>query len=363
MATSNSIVGFTALRRRGNPFGQYLVSRVASGALMTLLPVKYSCVSRSQWVALIPTSIEATPPLEVRPSPGRGFGLFAVDHIPAYSRVLEDHSLLSMSQGDDLPQLWDKYEALPIEDRQTFDALSPPAYQTDKETSMIVKLRARGYSASQARRMARVSSRFQGNAFYAGMNGGDWSYGHLLFPNVARINHSCTPNAHAHYRAVTGAEYIYALRDIQAGEEIEISYLQLTAPRVERKQRMNSWSFVCRCPACSRTLGTDYDGDLEIVHTLSNVDGNSCQQQSGRIDLLRQAISIAESKDYPWLIVSLPHLYANLAAAVSEAGEGKVAAFSVAQKAAMWQDRIHGPDSPQAYFLMRDVGFSDKCGD
>lgn len=321
---------------------------------MALLPFSYSHISRSQWVTLVPTLTEALPRVEVRQSAGRGLGLFAVDHIPAFSRILEDHTLIGMVLGEDLPQLWDKYLALPQEDRETFDSLSPPAYQTGKEEALISKLRLRGYNDSEAREMARVSSRFQGNAFSAGMNGGEWTHGSLLYPTVARINHSCTPNVHSHFRASSGADFVYALRDIQPGEEIEISYLDLTMPRARRQHRATGWSFECRCPACSGTIGHDYESQLALVHPLKDVQTNPTREP-GRVDELRRAIAVAESDDFPWLRMALTNLYANLAGALGDEGHGMEVSLDAARKALMWQERVTGPDSPRAYFLRRDL--------
>lgn len=354
MSTSYAHVGFTAGRRRGDPYGRHFVSRAKSAAPFALFPTSSFDLLRSQWVPLVSTESVTLPRLEVRPSKGRGLGVFALDRIPAYTRLLEDYSLLSMAHGEDLPQLWVKYLALPDEDRRTFDALSPPNHQLDKEATMISKLCTRGYGKEQAAKMARVSSRFQGNAFNSGMNAGDWTYGYVLFPNVARVNHSCTPNAHPHYRGSSGAQYLYSLRDIEPGEEIEISYLKVTAPRLERVHRAQSWSFACQCPACSGDLGPDYEAQLTTVRNLSQVRGN-LQYHPGHVGRVEKAIAIAESDDRPWLRVALPHLYANLAAARSEAGHGRAAALEAAHLAALWQDRITGPDSPESYFLKRDL--------
>ena len=67
---------------------------------------------------------EAPPKLEVRKSPGKGFGLFTVYHIPAYTRILEDFPLLSLAEGEDLPHLWQKYCVLPADHKAHLDDLS-----------------------------------------------------------------------------------------------------------------------------------------------------------------------------------------------------------------------------------------------
>ena len=136
--------------------------------------------------------------IEVCESVGRGLGLFAVDRILAYTRIIEDDALLSLSRSEDLPQLWEKYCLLPPELKQQFDELSFSTEQASKEETLIPRLRQRGYGNDEAERMARVSSRFQANAFKTGNMGRDtgedsspkghtWAYS--LFTTVARTNH------------------------------------------------------------------------------------------------------------------------------------------------------------------------------
>ncbi|CUS14257.1 unnamed protein product, partial [Tuber aestivum] len=46
-----------------------------------------------------------------------------------------------------------------------------------------------------------------------------------LFLTVARLNHSCSPNANHTWNSNTGTETIHAIRDILRGEEITICYI------------------------------------------------------------------------------------------------------------------------------------------
>lgn len=73
-----------------------------------------------------------------------------------------------------------------------------------------------------------------------------------LFPAIARINHSCDPNAQANYHPLNRTFNIHATKDIPAGEEVSINYLpehgQLRAQRVAKLE--DSYGFTCNCPAC-----------------------------------------------------------------------------------------------------------------
>jgi hypothetical protein len=46
-----------------------------------------------------------------------------------------------------------------------------------------------------------------------------------LFLEASRINHSCQPNAQHTWNASLGRLTVHALRDIEAGREITISYM------------------------------------------------------------------------------------------------------------------------------------------
>jgi len=73
-----------------------------------------------------------------------------------------------------------------------------------------------------------------------------------LFPTIARINHSCIPNAQANYHPSHGTFNIHATTDIPNGNEVSINYLpeygQLRDQRVGKLQE--GYGFVCGCPAC-----------------------------------------------------------------------------------------------------------------
>lgn len=117
---------------------------------------------------------------------------------------------------------------------------------------------------------------------------------------------------------------------------------------------MKGWSFECRCPACSGTVRRDYEWQLALVHRLKDIEPNPTLPGK-RVEELRQAIATAESEDFPWLRMALTNLYANLAGALSQAGDGCEGSLEAARKALLWQERVTGPDSPRAYFLRRDL--------
>ncbi|KAI0434306.1 hypothetical protein F5Y09DRAFT_337777 [Xylaria sp. FL1042] len=63
------------------------------------------------------------------------------------------------------------------------------------------------------------------------------------YPDVAKFNHDCRPNVH--YRIADAVITAVAARDIQEGEELAISYIDIFLPSRKRKERIRSWGFEC----------------------------------------------------------------------------------------------------------------------
>ncbi|EFJ45026.1 SET and zf-MYND domain-containing protein [Volvox carteri f. nagariensis] len=64
------------------------------------------------------------------------------------------------------------------------------------------------------------------------------------------INHSCDPNCTAVCDTGDRTVTVLAQRDIAAGEEITLSYIDVTLPYKERQAALRDYGFVCRCTRC-----------------------------------------------------------------------------------------------------------------
>eukprot|EP00210_Caulerpa_lentillifera_P007793 g7437.t1 len=74
------------------------------------------------------------------------------------------------------------------------------------------------------------------------------------YPIACCANHSCTPNAHSQKEDSISNNHVLILeatRDIQAGEEITISYIDEEADYEDRLLALNDYGFQCTCPKCS----------------------------------------------------------------------------------------------------------------
>jgi len=80
-----------------------------------------------------------------------------------------------------------------------------------------------------------------------------------MFPLVARINHSCAPNA-ANVWDPTGPgnRVIWASRDIEQGDEVLVSYAPLLRDTPARRERLRQYGFECACEVCA---GADAHGE------------------------------------------------------------------------------------------------------
>ncbi|KAH8158073.1 hypothetical protein CIB48_g10175 [Xylaria polymorpha] len=95
-----------------------------------------------------------------------------------------------------------------------------------------------------------VHDKINTNSFQFFVHGaGEKGAGHLgCYPDVAKMNHDCRPNVH--YRITNATMTTIASRDIQRGEELTVSYVDVFLPSKERKQRIRTWGFECACALC-----------------------------------------------------------------------------------------------------------------
>ncbi|KAF7115663.1 hypothetical protein CNMCM5793_002903 [Aspergillus hiratsukae] len=107
--------------------------------------------------------------------------------------------------------------------------------------------------------------------------------GFYLHPYAALVNHSCD------YNSVAGSDgdalYIKALRPIQKGEEIFVSYIDATNPyRIRQKELSERYYFKCRCAKCEKRTSTREDRFIGQPHDLSALQ----DAESAAMDVLNR---------------------------------------------------------------------------
>lgn len=68
------------------------------------------------------------------------------------------------------------------------------------------------------------------------------------------INHSCDPNCTAACDSGDRTATLLAQRDIAAGEEITLSYIDVSLPYKRRQAELRDYGFVCKCERCTADL-------------------------------------------------------------------------------------------------------------
>lgn len=86
----------------------------------------------------------------------------------------------------------------------------------------------------------------------------------VLFPEIAMLNHDCRPNAAYFFDEQTMTQYVHAIRDIQPGEEITITYIDNEKDRKTRLARLQNWGFQCNCLSCTAHSSLTEESDRRL---------------------------------------------------------------------------------------------------
>ncbi|XP_072188131.1 N-lysine methyltransferase SMYD2 isoform X2 [Excalfactoria chinensis] len=109
--------------------------------------------------------------------------------------------------------------------------------------------------------------------------------GSAVFPDVALMNHSCCPNVIVTYKG-TLAE-VRAVKEIEPGEEVFTSYIDLLYPTEDRNDRLrDSYFFTCDCRECTMK---EKDKEKLKIHKLNDPPSAEAVQ-----DMIKYARNVIE---------------------------------------------------------------------
>ncbi|KAK3070322.1 hypothetical protein LTR53_010673 [Teratosphaeriaceae sp. CCFEE 6253] len=192
---------------------------------------------------------------EVRESQGKGLGLFAIDHVPIGTCIVAEAPLVQISENS-LYLAWGSYCRLSNPQKTSFDALHlyKPEHLNLEHTSRscLIDYNDQSLDAEDIEELVQDQVRVMG--IFA-CNNFRCRKGLAVFDTTSRINHSCVPNVHHSFNPTLQKETVYAIRDIQPGEELCTTYLggpgvyHIRAQRIETLR--TNYGFTCTCPACS----------------------------------------------------------------------------------------------------------------
>ncbi|KAL8831536.1 MAG: hypothetical protein Q9191_000814 [Dirinaria sp. TL-2023a] len=264
---------------------------------------------------------------EIRPSDGKGLGVFALVDIPKGTRIMADQCLFSVLGP----------KALYSEIEAAFDALSPE----DKRSYM--QLRCPDHPGRSP-----VIRIWDANCFAMGHDTG-------IFLLASRINHSCTPNAHFAWNANIDRETVHAIIDISAGQEIETSYCPTHKDAYSRRRRLEAYGFDCSCDACQQVTHTGRVSEerrrqlMELDHEISDSASRLSPRKTSRpaaTSLLKIRLEIIQLLEEEQLRQRELGVQLKEAAMLLEEYGEREAAKQYAKRALRNNIRCFGIDSP-----------------
>ncbi|KAG0150251.1 hypothetical protein CROQUDRAFT_652686 [Cronartium quercuum f. sp. fusiforme G11] len=181
-----------------------------------------------------------TPIYRVAPIPSKGMGLLAARTVKVGELIIAERPISIMPER--LESLHQRtldqvhfavFDLMPFENQLQLSALS----STEVDVHPIVsKIWNNEISLGLCDTTGSQSSSYAYSAVY---------------PTISRCNHDCTPNSRWHFDLDSFSLNLCAVRNIEAGEQITVSYIQHLVPRVDRLGKLKEkWGFDCDCHAC-----------------------------------------------------------------------------------------------------------------
>ncbi|OAL44501.1 SET domain-containing protein [Pyrenochaeta sp. DS3sAY3a] len=190
---------------------------------------------------------------EVRVSPGKGYGCFALKPIKRGTRILEEKALFKIYKAyytrEDVESA---YSHLSPEQKAIYSTLAsnhgqdPKQWPSQIHHSVRPRERQRVEDQHEARiaKEATIMSIFQTNCM-------EMRQGTGLYVHASRFNHSCNPNAAFSFNGNLGMETVHIMHDVAEGEELTFSYCDMSHDKATRAWELKHYGFKCDCRACT----------------------------------------------------------------------------------------------------------------
>jgi len=191
----------------------------------------------------------------VKPILGKGQGFIATSKILKETRILSEAPVFKVLRDE---RSFQAVERIIIKELESLSK--------DHQRTFFALHNAYGGSHSPSLPIARINVLPLGSG---APEGG-------LFLQASRINHSCRHNAQNTWNENIGRLTIHALRDIEARQEITISYLASTSEYAERQRFLKEkFKFECKCELCSlpRAQRKHSDTRLRKLQAINNSIG------------------------------------------------------------------------------------------
>jgi len=154
------------------------------------------------------------------------------------------------------------------------------------------------------------------------------SIGAAVFPNIARINHSCSPNVVWSYNQSKNMEEVRVVRDIDVGEELVACYIDPILSREERRNQLKTkYNFSCYCTICTLSGQELTDNERqrkEIIGLKNNIDDVSRNNVQLALKFAKMRVERMERLRKE-MIAALPQAYMNCYEFATADGEEEIA--------------------------------------
>ncbi|OCL02486.1 SET domain-containing protein, partial [Glonium stellatum] len=174
------------------------------------------------------------PPYRAEELLGRGIGLLANRTIKSGETVMGNPPVIVLMQ-----------KALDtLEREQRYALLHKAVGQLPEQTQTQIRALAKSRGGDEIGDIVQTNS--IGQSYGKGVR-------HLsIVPEAARINHDCRPNSFYRFDDKDLTLQVFALRNIEAGEEISFNYAGAEFPRDARHSYLQAhWGFTCACSLCT----------------------------------------------------------------------------------------------------------------
>ncbi|KAG6293350.1 hypothetical protein E4U09_003029 [Claviceps aff. purpurea] len=170
--------------------------------------------------------------------PGKGKGLVATRKLPKGTRIIAERPLITM------PSEMDE------EARRKFILQEVNALSEDQRRAFLSLHNIHRFDDDADQYLGIWSTNSLQITKFDGLQDGQRREG--IFLEASRINHDCENNAFYHWNNNIKRHTVHAIRDIDAGEEITLSYVDYLQSRERRKRTLKDYyDFTCSCGLCS----------------------------------------------------------------------------------------------------------------
>ncbi|KAG6030570.1 hypothetical protein E4U19_000409 [Claviceps sp. Clav32 group G5] len=195
--------------------------------------------------------------------PGKGRGLVATRNIPQGTRIISEQALFTVRN------------VVNVEERQRLVCQQVDLLSNDQRDAFLSMHNAHTFNDT-ARRYLGI---FQTNSLPAGEISTSNNRG--IYLQACHLNHDCDYNATYDWNVTIQRLTVHAFRDIDAGEEITVPYVEFLMNHESRRKIFKvAWDFTCSCRLCSlpRKLRQERDRKLEKIVRLGELCKSTSRQ-------------------------------------------------------------------------------------